>query len=107
MTPSRQLDAHHAFIRAAGMVKVDPAEAVRIAREAITMLDPRSATLDVLDAAIEPLSAEQIARELGVSRRVTRGILADMVALGYVRKGGTTHPSYTLRRMALEPVAAK
>lgn len=107
MTPTRQLEAHYAFIRAAGMVKVDPAEAVRIARQAITMLDPKAAAIDVLADASEPLTVKQIADALCISAYATRRLLADMLALGYVRKCGDTRPCYTLRRMAREPVAAK
>ena len=108
MTPTRQLQAHHAFVRAAGMVKVDPAEAIRIARQAITMLDPAAALLDVLADADEPLRCADVATALGLDPLSTRDLLLTCVRLGRVRSIPGKPITYTLRRTsAAEPVAAK
>lgn len=108
MTRARQLDAHHAFIRAAGMVKVDPAEAIRIARQAITMLDPNAALLAVLGDADEPLRCADVATALGLDPLSARDLLLTHVRLGRVRSIPGKPTTYTLRRaFAAEPVAAK
>lgn len=108
MTPTRRLDAHHTFIRAAGMVKVDPAEAIRIARQAITALDPAAALATVLGEAEEPLRCADVAMALGLDPLSTRDLLLAAVRMGRVRSIPGKPITYTLRRtFAAEPVAAK
>lgn len=81
-------DAHALFVRAAGMVKVDPDAAVALARQAIALVAPAGAVAAVLSSAAGPLSAREVATLAGLPGHDARRYLLAGHARGQYRRSG-------------------